>query len=109
MTEVRKQGWMSKTLSAALTRVQAPAHSEAAPGDESQAQTREQAVRPSVLPLRPGSAPRQAAARRPVRSNLGEPAGMFSWERDFLLALAADVLEDFVEHDHEEDEQSGRR
>lgn len=26
---------------------------------------------------------------------------MFSWEREFLLALAVDVLEDFVERDHE--------
>jgi hypothetical protein len=35
-----------------------------------------------------------------MTSNLGEPVGVFSWERDFLLALAADVLEEFVElHD----------
>jgi hypothetical protein len=41
-------------------------------------------------------APRQAVPRRKIRSNLGEPVGMFVWEQDFLLALAAEVLEDFV-------------
>jgi hypothetical protein len=46
---------------------------------------------------------RQGAALR-VRSNLGEPAGVLSWERDFLLALAVEVLEDFVGNPNEEDE-----
>ncbi len=47
----------------------------------------------------PHGAPRRGVAAPPMTSNLGEPVGVFCWERDFL-ALAADVLEEFAElHD----------
>lgn len=93
---------MSKRLSATLTRAREPGcgSDNALEADERIVSL--QTVRPSALPLRPPGASRQHAARRRVTSNLGEPVGMFSWEREFLLALAVDVLEDFVERDHEE-------
>jgi hypothetical protein len=34
-------------------------------------------------------------------SNLGELAGVLAWEREFLLPLAVDVLEDFVGNTNE--------
>jgi hypothetical protein len=37
-------------------------------------------------------------------SNLGEPVGIFAWEREFLLAIAAEVLKDFEEADDEKAE-----
>lgn len=37
----------------------------------------------------------------PLISNLGEPVGIFAWEREFLLAIAAEVLKDFEEADDE--------
>jgi hypothetical protein len=37
-----------------------------------------------------------------VSSNLAQPAGVLSWERDFLLGLAVDALEDFVGNTNEE-------
>lgn len=39
-----------------------------------------------------------------IRSNLGEPAGVMCWERDFLLALAVDALDDFSKNTDEEKE-----
>lgn len=95
--ETGRQGYMSKRLSATLTRAREPGF-----GNQNEPRDAEHSARPSALPLRPLRASRQPAARRRVTSNLGEPAGMFSWEREFLLALAVDVLEDFVERDHEE-------
>lgn len=104
---------MSKTLSGAPTCVPIPACKSGVPADQIETPapeyTAEQA-RPSALPLPDAEAPRQPLARRRIASNLGEPAGMFLWERDFLLGLAVDVLEGFVENhesienDHEEDE-----
>jgi hypothetical protein len=47
----------------------------------------------------------RARPRRPslrIVSNLGEPAGVLAWEREFLLPLAVDVLEDFVGNADEE-------
>jgi hypothetical protein len=105
---------MSKTLSAAPTRAPTAACQSGAPADQGEPPAPEQVTpeqaRASTLPLPAAEAPRQPLARRRIASNLGEPAGMFVWERDFLLGLAADVLEGFVEnHDcvenhHEEDE-----
>jgi hypothetical protein len=37
----------------------------------------------------------------PIRSNLGEAVGIFSWERDFLLQVAQDVLNE-LEHKGDE-------
>ena len=87
---------MSKRLSATLTRAREP-------GTGNHNELSQQSARPSALPLKPPGAPRHRAAQRRVTSNLGEPVGIFSWEREFLLALAADVLEDCVERAHEED------
>lgn len=89
---------MSKRLSATLTRAPEPGT-----GNQDQQLLAQPSARPSVLPLKPPGAPRHRAAQRRITSNLGEPAGIFSWEREFLLALAADVLEDCVERAHEED------
>ena len=50
--------------------------------------------------------PRSRAARSEppqIRSRLGEPAGVLSWEREFLLPIAVDVLEDFVRAADEKD------
>lgn len=105
---------MSKTLSAAPTRAPTPACQSGAPADQSEpsapGQVTPEQAHASTLPLVAAEAPRQPMARRRIASNLGEPAGMFLWERDFLLGLAVDVLEGFVENhesvenDHEEDE-----
>jgi len=37
-----------------------------------------------------------------VSSNLAQPAGVLPWERDFLLGLAVNALEDFVGNTNEE-------
>lgn len=47
-------------------------------------------------------AARQRGASPRVSSNLAQPAGVLSWERDFLLGLAVDALEDFVGNTNEE-------
>ena len=96
--EGRRQGYMSKRLSAAQKRPR-----ESGIGNQEESLPAQQSARPAVLPLKPPSAPRHRNVPRRVTSNLGEPAGIFSWEREFLLALAADVLEDCVERAHEED------
>jgi len=41
-----------------------------------------------------------------VTSNLGQPIGVLSWERDFLLGLAVDVLDGFVESTNGQDDHS---
>ena len=37
------------------------------------------------------------------KMDLAQPAGVLSWERDFLLGLAVNVLEDLVGNTNEED------
>lgn len=96
--KTRRQGYMSKRLSATLTRPREPGI-----GNQDESLLAQQSARPAALPLKPPGAPRHRNVPRRVTSNLGEPAGIFSWEREFLLALAADVLEDCVERAHEED------
>ncbi|HET9955788.1 MAG TPA: hypothetical protein VFQ61_14840 [Polyangiaceae bacterium] len=62
----------------------------------------------------PTPRPRRAGARRtrkpqelpPIRGNLGEPVGVLNWERDFLLAHASAVLQDFMSLT-EDDEEAG--
>jgi len=93
---------MSKSLSATRERAPTLACSGSAPED--QVEFRESVPVVSVAPRRSPShgAPRRGAVAPRMTSNLGEPVGVFCWERDFLLALAADVLEEFVEpHDEE--------
>lgn len=52
----------------------------------------------AAIPVCPGSHKRHkcGAALPMIRSDLGEPAGVLSWEREFLLPLALDVLDEFV-------------
>ncbi len=95
---------MSKSLSA--TREHAPtlACSGSAPEDHVEFRVSALIASGAAWPSPPHHAPRRVAAAPPLTSNLGEPVGVFSWERDFLLALAADVLEEFVElHDEKAD------
>lgn len=54
----------------------------------------------------PGSSRRRSSRsqrRLKVRSGLGEPAGVLSWEREFLLPIVADFLNDFVRATDDED------
>ncbi len=105
---------MSKTLSAVPTHAPTAACASGAPADQNELATPEEInpdlPRASALPRPAAEGTRQPLARRRIASNLGEPVGMFLWERDFLLSLAADVLEGFIENhesienDHEEDE-----
>ena len=48
-------------------------------------------------------AARQRGSSPRVTSNLAQPAGVLSWERDFLLGLAVSVLEDLVGNIDDED------
>ena len=99
---------LSRTLSATRARAPEIACRSGAPEVLSGAELAQQPPDAVVHQARAGGAPRHRVLCPQVTSNLGEPAGVLSWERDFLLALAVDVLEDFVGNDHEEDEQSGR-
>lgn len=94
---------MLKTLSATPAREPEPAHRRGAPGDPSETTT------PEEYPVPPGrtrsgvGAARQRGSSLRVTSNLTEPAGVLTWERDFLLGLAINVLEDFVGNTDEQD------
>lgn len=101
---------MSKTLPAPQTRAPITACGTGVPAVANEVS--EPGIAAKAQEPRAIGAPRQAVPRRRIRSNLGEPVGMFVWEQDFLLALAAEVLEDFVavapEHENkEEDEDEG--
>jgi hypothetical protein len=96
---------MSKTLPAAPAREPEPARRSGAPTDI--AETPIADVLPEITVVTPRiviAAARQRRSFPRLTSNLGQPAGVLSWERDFLLALAVDVLEDFVGNTNEEDE-----
>lgn len=95
---------MSKSLSAMRERAPTSACSGSAPADQVEFRVSTPIASGGGRPSPPHGAPRRVAAAPPMTSNLGEPVGVFSWERDFLLALAADVLEEFVEPDDEEAE-----
>ena len=95
---------MSKTLSATLTRAPGTAYLVGAPAEFSETHAPELARSRSARMPRVGGAARQPAACPRITSNLGEAAGVLSWERDFLLALAVNVLEDFAGNAHEESE-----
>ena len=93
---------MSKSLSATRERAPTIACSGSAPEDQVEFRVPTPIASGGARLSPPHGAPRRVAAAPPMTSNLGEPVGVFSWERDFLLALAADVLEEFVElHDEE--------
>lgn len=102
---------MPKTLSATFTREPESACRSGAPGDPREIPGQESAERIAPAPRVGVGAARQRGASLHVKSNLGQPAGVLSWERDFLLGLAVNVLEDFVGNSDEEDdkhEQSDR-
>jgi hypothetical protein len=84
---------MSKSLSATRSRAPKSAGSEIAPANQVEVEGFE--------PAPPRRAPRRVTALPPLISNLGEPVGIFAWEREFLLAIAAEVLKDFEEADDE--------
>jgi hypothetical protein len=93
---------MSKTRSGAPLRAPRIACRRGAPKVQefpSETEAREQPANAVARPRAASQRHRVACPR--FASNLGEPAGVLSWERDFLLGLALDVLEDFVGNDHE--------
>jgi hypothetical protein len=93
---------MSKSLSATRERAPTTACSGSAPEDQVEFRVPTPIASGGARPSPPQRAPRRVVAAPPMTSNLGEPVGVFCWERDFLLALAADVLEEIVEpHDEE--------
>jgi hypothetical protein len=93
---------MLKTVSATPLRASGTPCSSGAPADPSETLTPEE--HPAQLARTKGSvgAARQRGASPRVASNLAQPAGVLSWERDFLLELAVDALEDFVGNANEE-------
>jgi hypothetical protein len=93
---------MSKSLSATRSCAPKLAGSEIAPAVEVEGF---EAATPAAAPPAPARRkPRRVTALPPLISNLGEPVGIFAWEREFLLAIAAEVLKDFEEADDEEAE-----
>lgn len=91
---------MSKSLSATRSRAPTLAGSEIAPANQVEVEGCEAAT-PTAPPAPPRRKPRRVTALPPLISNLGEPVGIFAWEREFLLAIAAEVLKDFEEADDE--------
>ena len=74
------------------------------PGDQGETLTLEE--HPTKLARRSTvGAARQRGSSPRVTSNLTHPAGVLSWERDFLLGLAVNVLEDFVSNANQGDEE----
>jgi hypothetical protein len=95
---------MSKTLPAPRTRAPTAANGISAPAAVNDVSEQGRTVK---LPERRCiGAPRQAVPRRRICSNLAEPAGIFVWERDFLLGVAAEVLNELVD-EKEDDEGEG--
>ena len=93
---------MLKTVSATPLRAPGTPCSSGAPADPSETLTPEE--HPAQLARTKGSvgAARQRGSSPRVSSNLAQPAGVLSWERDFLLGLAVSALEDFVGNTNEE-------
>ena len=92
---------MLKTVSAPPLRAPRTPCSSGAPADPSETVTPEE--HPTSLARAKGvGAARQRGAFPRVSSNLAQPAGVLSWERDFLLGLAVSALEDFEGNTNEE-------
>lgn len=92
---------MLKTVSATPLRAPGTPCGSGVPADPSETLTPEE--HPTPLGRTKGVvAARQRGASPRVSSNLAQPAGVLSWERDFLLGLAVDALEDFVGNTNEE-------
>jgi len=82
---------MSKTLSPTPAHESEPGRRRGAPEDPSETPSSEE------YPARLARTRRGVgAARQRGSSNLGQPVGVLSWERDLLLGLAVAVLDDFV-------------
>jgi hypothetical protein len=92
---------MSKSLSATRSRAPTSSGSEIAPANQVEVEGFEAATTTTAAPAAPRRKPHRVTALPPLISNLGEPVGIFAWEREFLLAIAAEVLKDFEEADDE--------
>jgi hypothetical protein len=95
---------MSKSLSATRSRAPTSAGSEIAPANQVEVEGFGPAEPTVAPPAPPRRARRRVTALPPIIGNLGEPVGIFAWEREFLLAIAAEVLKDLEESDDEEAE-----
>jgi len=93
---------MSKTVSATPTRAPATPCGSGVPGDLGETLTLEEHPTPLTRTRSCVGAARQRGLSPRVTSNLAQPAGVLSWERDFLLGLAVNVLKDFVGNTNEE-------
>ena len=92
---------MLKTVSATPLRAPGTPCSSGVPADPGETVPAEE--HPTELARTKGvGAARQRGSSPRVSSNLAQPAGVQSWERDFLLGLAVNALEDFVGNTNEE-------
>jgi len=96
---------MSKTVSATPMRAPGTPCGSGAPGDPSETLTSDRHPAQHRCPKGSVGAARQRRSSPRVTSNLAQPAGVLAWERDFLLGLAVNVLEDFVGSANEKDEE----
>lgn len=87
---------MSKTLSPTPACESEPGRRRGAPEDPSETPTSEEYPARLARTRRGVGAARQRGSSPRVTSNLGQPVGVLSWERDLLLGLAVAVLDDFV-------------
>jgi hypothetical protein len=95
---------MSKTLPAPRTRAPTAANGTSAPAAVIEVPEQGSSAKPPER--RCIGAPRQAVPRRRICSKLAEPVGIFVWERDYLLGVAAEVLNELVD-EKENDEGEG--
>ena len=93
---------MLKTVSGTPLRAPRTPCSNGAPADPSETLTLEEHATQLARTKSSVGAARQRGSSPRVSSNLAQPAGVLSWERDFLLGLAVDALEDFVGNTNEE-------
>ena len=93
---------MSKTVSATPVRAPGTPCRTGAPRDQRETLTPEEHRVQRKRARRSVGAARQRGSSPRVTSNLAQPAGVLSWERDFLLGLAVNVLDDFVGNTNEE-------
>ena len=94
---------MSKTVSATPMRAPATPCGIGVPRDPGETRTLEEHPTQLARTRSCVGTARQRGSSPRVTSNLAQPAGVLSWERDFLLGLAVNVLEDLVGNTNEED------
>ena len=100
---------MLKTVSATPLRAPGTPCCSGAPADPSETLTPEEHSAQFARAKGSVGAARQRGSSPRVSSNLAQPAGVLSWERDFLLGLAVNVLEEFAGNTNEQVEQSSDR